>query len=896
MKILFDFRSYQISAQRGIGRYFLSLYEHLIKYAEVEASLLLTKNEKMNLPSYLVDNIPLYLLEDFDNYEIEENFDFLFKGNFFDLHDNMVSLQYPKNVIEKCNQIVGIAHDVIPLVFANNYLSTKIDAWKYCQALETMNLANYLFANSKATKNDISKLAGYPEKNISVIYGGADKNKFHTENSDKPYKHEERENHIVFVAGDDLRKNFTGAARAFAMAYERMKLPKDAKLYLVCKSSPWFVSKVEQAIAGYTAQIGKQIIVTGYIEDDKMLKLYSTAKASIFPSFYEGLGLPILESYIAGTPCFASNLSSTKEFVPAECAFDPYDDESVAETIVKIFNDADLCKYSLDFGRRLLKEINWDNAAKITIEKLRELQKTNSKCHKVAVFSCLPPSASGIAAYSYNLHTLQQDRYDLISDISCMNDYMALLNENVVLSYNATTLHTQIEGCLQADKGIFVCQNFKERNIVSYGPYISLNKGKYKLEIDYELSKNSEADFRLTANCGKLEILSGNMIPTKRNVAVDFELSEGMQDVEVQTFFVGKGRFVLKEIRIIMQFKSQSLPSVTNVIPYSSYPYMHLTTQYDAKIFVIGNSEHHNTSLQEAIKSKGEDHRLLYLHEGFILFAFYPMLNFDLEKIKEFIICWYPHLFEDVHKISSFEEIYGLLRKHHIGGVRPLLELTGIDHIVVNNEKAKELIEAELTWKNRQNVRIDVLFHPIPNLATVEPINLKRAHKEYIIGSFGMPSITKCTDKLILAVQELNRRGYCIKLLLAGYKADQWLKDNRYNAKDLNIETIENPNDEMLLALMKSVDLAVQLRLSPHGESSGCVAQLLGMNQKILTNKGFVSSEVEEYCTLVPEDCTIEELKQGILSALSRPLSKNELANKYSYANLSDKLYKLAIG
>ena len=159
-----------------------------------------------------------------------------------------------------------------------------------------------------------------------------------------------------------------------------------------------------------------------------------------------------------------------------------------------------------------------------------------------------------------------------------------------------------------------------------------------------------------------------------------------------------------------------------------------------------------------------------------------------------------------------------------------------------------------------------------------------------------MPSITKCTDKLILAVQELNRRGYCIKLLLAGYKADQWLKDNRYNAKDLNIETIENPNDEMLLALMKSVDLAVQLRLSPHGESSGCVAQLLGMNQKILTNKGFVSSEVEEYCTLVPEDCTIEELKQGILSALSRPLSKNELANKYSYANLSDKLYKLAIG
>ena len=103
MKILFDLRSYQISAKRGIGRYFLSLCKYMLKDKSIEPYFLISKYYDTTIPDGLDKKAIVLLAEDFDSYNITENFDFFFKGNFFDLHDDSFNVILPPNVLSKCN-------------------------------------------------------------------------------------------------------------------------------------------------------------------------------------------------------------------------------------------------------------------------------------------------------------------------------------------------------------------------------------------------------------------------------------------------------------------------------------------------------------------------------------------------------------------------------------------------------------------------------------------------------------------------------------------------------------------------------------------------------------------------------------------------------------------------
>ena len=883
MKVLFDLRSYQISARRGIGRYFLSLCKYMLKDKSIEPYFLISKHYDTTIPDGLDKNATVLLAEDFANYDIKENFDFLFKGNFFDEHNYSFNTILPPEVVEKCNKLVGITHDVIPLVFANNYLKDDDATFVYANHMDCLRLTNYLFANSECTKHDTAELVGYPKKDITVIYGGADEDKFKSLNSNKEYDSTQRTNNIVFVPGEDLRKNFQGAAKAFAMAYESGKIPQNAKLYLVCKSSEWFVNEVKKAIAGHNVEVGKQIIVTGFMDDDLMLLLLSNARASIFPSFYEGLGLPILESYIAGTPSFASNISSTKEFVDPECSFDPYDMDELSNLIIRIYNDEKLCRKSLEFGRKLVKSVNWENAAKKVVEKLKELYKTDNREKKVAVFTCLPPQKSGIAGYSYKTHSINPELFDMISDVEKLEDYQDLLGDNFELCFDGKDLSFRDANAVHGTSLLF--ENKSEKDIVSFGPYIALPAGRYNLKIEYEADKKAGISFRFTADCGKIELLSGVLDAKKQIATIPFELNKAYKELECSIYFSGKS-LLIKKISFKKDIKTKKLD---NIIPYVSYPYAHLHKNYIGKIFVIGNSEHHKTSLMEAIKTKGEKHRLLYLHEAFVLFAFYPYLDFNEEKIKQFIAHWYPQLYTEIQNVSM-GELYNFLRSKNIGMIRPLIALSGIKHIAVNNDLAKKMILDELTDKEKDGLKIDVLFHPIEDYSSVKKIELPS--KTYTVGSFGMPLVGKYSDLLINAVKNLNENGHKVNLILAGYSVSSWLKENSIENYDWLIP-VDGPSDEYLSQLMHSVDVAVQLRKSPHGESSGCVSQLLGMDQNIITNTGFISLELEKYCTAI-SDVNIDTLGTAILKSMKGKHKHNDLCKKYSFAELAKKLYNLS--
>lgn len=381
VRILFDFRIYQYAYNRGIGRYIYDLVRYILKNDknnELETSIFL-KREIQNFPEFDEKyNIKFYFYEDLDKYNFKEKFDFWFFDDFMvaqkmgDVNcffDNL----FPEKLRNNSKKIVGIAYDLIPVVFSKEYFLNKIFKTKYILLLETLKVVDHLFAISDFTKNEYIKHLKIDEYKITNIYGSSDLEKFRSKNSNKEYFSKDRTNNIICVPANDKRKNAQGLIGGFSIAYNSGKIPKDSKLYICCYMHDEFQKMLEEIIIE-SRLTNNEVIITGFISDVRLINLISNAKATVFPSFYEGLGLPIIESYACGTPSFASNRSSTKELVLPECGFNPYDNRDIADKIIKAYNDEELCKKSLEFGRKLIREkFNWDVISNAVIDKLKEL-------------------------------------------------------------------------------------------------------------------------------------------------------------------------------------------------------------------------------------------------------------------------------------------------------------------------------------------------------------------------------------------------------------------------------------------------------------------------------------------------------------------------------------------
>lgn len=379
MKILFYFKQYESSTHRGIGRYICSLLDYMLKnYPEIEISII--KDRESKNPIFNYGTVKYYYFDKLDDYDFEDKFDFLIYDNLnmpnFDNPNSFFYDMFPNKILESCKRITTVGYDLIGIVstaYSNMVKSNDYDL--YLIASELYYVCEHIFVISEHTKKDFIKYLNIDESKLTNIYGGAD-GKFRNANNEDNYSYKTRENHIVFISDcTDWRKNIKKLIEAFSIAYNQNKIPVDSKLYICGKIDNVNIEILNSKIkeCGLT---NKQIILTNYISDEELMKLISYSKANFLPSLYEGLGLSILEAYACGTPSFASNVSSTKELVLDECSFDPYDEKDIANAIEKAFNSEELCKKSVEFGKKLLEEkCNWDLASKKVVEKLKELNK-----------------------------------------------------------------------------------------------------------------------------------------------------------------------------------------------------------------------------------------------------------------------------------------------------------------------------------------------------------------------------------------------------------------------------------------------------------------------------------------------------------------------------------------
>lgn len=248
---------------------------------------------------------------------------------------------------------VTTVHDLSPFLYPNLFPK---DVIRNIVAIHKTKLAlvgketDRIIVPTSATANDLIKL-GFNEKKIRVIYEAADRiYKKASPGEIARVKSKYRIfNDYLFAVGMDPRKNTERIIKAFELS----KAGKNLKLVFV--GQPKYMKP----------KISRNISILGRVPDEDMPGLFSGSRALVYPSLYEGFGLPILEAFACGTPVITSDISSTKEIAgKAAVLVDPYDTNSIKEGILKALRGP---KALVQEGNNRVKEFSWEKAARETL-------------------------------------------------------------------------------------------------------------------------------------------------------------------------------------------------------------------------------------------------------------------------------------------------------------------------------------------------------------------------------------------------------------------------------------------------------------------------------------------------------------------------------------------------
>lgn len=215
--------------------------------------------------------------------------------------------------------------------------------------------ADKVITPSESTKKDLIERLGVPEEKVEVVYEAVSRhftpvNGFYGQ-VDVKKKYGIRDRYMLFVGNLEPRKNLIRLMKAFELA--RKKLGSDFQL-VICGKKGWLYKDILQT---YNEVNKGDIILTNYVGDEDLVNLYRNADMFVFPTLYEGFGLPVLEAMGCGAPVVTSNVASLPEITgDAAVLIDPLDVWQISEAMVKVALSDSL--------RRDLRKKGIDQAAK----------------------------------------------------------------------------------------------------------------------------------------------------------------------------------------------------------------------------------------------------------------------------------------------------------------------------------------------------------------------------------------------------------------------------------------------------------------------------------------------------------------------------------------------------
>ena len=332
MKILIDGQTLLTpEINRGIGTYFKSTVEHMLENDFTNEFYLNTPPGQHieTLPTWTRNKLSLIhtQVSKSKHYSDAVNNDIANFG--IDLYWSPNALMHnvfiPSRQTTDCTFAVTI-FDLIPLIMEKEYAKHLSSSAReaYRRKLKQMETDFDLFLHiSEHTRSDfVSALAVKDKKHVVTPLAAG--------SSFKPYpfpRQPSGNDYVFYPGGFDPRKNMNRALKAFAKLQSRT-----TDFLIACTLDD--ASKRLMMNSARDLGIADRVRLTGFVDDDSLVKLYQNARCLFFPSLYEGFGLPILEGLACGLPVAAANTSSLPE-VAADFAFyfDPYDIDGMAQAL-----------------------------------------------------------------------------------------------------------------------------------------------------------------------------------------------------------------------------------------------------------------------------------------------------------------------------------------------------------------------------------------------------------------------------------------------------------------------------------------------------------------------------------------------------------------------------------
>jgi len=367
LSLLFDIRITQIERrERGISRYTASLALALGARLPGKVSFLIDPGEP--LPDQ-IDELRAcgHIINGVEEIPALPSVSHFLQGCIFNLSNTVEDL-FPIQVAAFQPKLWAICYDLVPLIFPEEYLQDRFSSIRYSSFIRALPFVDRHLAISQTTGRDLTRLVGILPSQVYVIMGGIDTHRWPADvvkvSAPLSITNEAGETfHLsapfwLYVGGNDFRKNLKGLIEAFALLLKAGVSPAP-QLVIACHIPPQTRDELYAEAAALGLEAGRDLVITGWIDDPTLSLCYRAAFATIFPSLYEGLGLPVLESYFFGTPALASDSSSLQEITAPECRFDPTQAQSIADAMLRMHQDPALPDVSLAWGKEMLKLCDW---------------------------------------------------------------------------------------------------------------------------------------------------------------------------------------------------------------------------------------------------------------------------------------------------------------------------------------------------------------------------------------------------------------------------------------------------------------------------------------------------------------------------------------------------------
>ena len=352
MKILYDHQIFSMQKYGGISRYFANLHNGIsgLQAYESELGLLFSDNayiKKERLPAQLLNGL---VKKTSRRYKYNKWYSkYLIGQSNFDVFHPTFYHPYFLRSLKK--PFVLTVHDMINELFPQYYATDPFTGYK----AQLIQKAGHIIAISESTKNDIQKFFDVEDKKISVIH----LSNYVPISADMPGRARVDDNYLLFVGDRFGYKNFDLFLKAAA------PLMLKHSINLICAGGGVF--KADEINLLHDLRVADRVKQLS-VSDMELARLYKSAVAFIYPSLYEGFGLPVLEAFANNCPLIVSNTSSLPE-VGGDAAeyFNPADKESITFAIDKVINNKTLQQELRVNGAERLKLFSFEACLQKTL-------------------------------------------------------------------------------------------------------------------------------------------------------------------------------------------------------------------------------------------------------------------------------------------------------------------------------------------------------------------------------------------------------------------------------------------------------------------------------------------------------------------------------------------------